>query len=181
MEPLANTPWPAHQAALNALQEWGLMGRLAVTDERNGWHAGLYWVQRGPAYSIDLIGPLGQGRVHIRGDAQGVNVQTVDGHVFNATDPEQLLEEVVGVRIPVKNLAYWVRGLPDPMQQSALAGDAQGRLTQMEQGGWVIEYLNYARVAELDLPMRMRASQHQLKVQLVVNQWYLQPPFPIPG
>jgi outer membrane lipoprotein LolB len=168
--------WQARQTALSALHNWSLNGRLVVTNEQQGWHASLYWVQQGPVYAIDLIGPLGQGRVHIRGNGREVSLQTADGQVVHAADPEQLLEQAVGVRIPLKGLLYWVRGLPDPDQRStALVPDDQGRLGRLEQGGWAIDYLDYTPVADLELPRRIRASQGDIKVQVVISEWSLRP------
>lgn len=178
VDSLAGTPWPSRQAALDALQDWQISGRLAVTSEQEGWQASLYWTQQGQTYVIELIGPLGQGRVYIQGNRQGVRVRMADGQELYSTDPEQLLERAVGMRIPVTGLVYWVRGLPDPQRQSVLAGDAQGRLTRLEQGDWVVEYPRYARVGVLDLPAQIRAYRGDLRVQVAVQDWKLHPPPP---
>lgn len=175
IETALHPAWPARQQALSALRDWSVNGRLAVTTEQEGWHVSLYWVQQGPAYSIDLIGPLGQGRVRIQGDAQGVSLRTANGQVQRATDPDDLLAQAVGVRIPLNGLLYWMRGLPDPGQRSVLALDEQGRLSRLEQGGWRIDYLDYMPVAPLELPRRIRATQGEIKVQVVVNEWSLAP------
>jgi outer membrane lipoprotein LolB len=65
--------------------------------------------------------------------------------------------------------------VPDPAQPSELAGDEQGRLTRLEQGGWVIDYPAYGQVAALELPTRIQAQRDQIKVKLVIEQWNLQP------
>ncbi len=175
VDSLANTPWSLRREALQNLHDWRATGRIGVTNEQEGWHASLYWSQQGPAYAINLIGPLGQGRVRIWGDAHSVSVQTADGRVLSATDPEQLLAATMDMRIPVSGLIYWIRGLPDPNQQSELTGDNAGRLIRLEQNGWIIDYLRYEKVADLELPTRIRARQNGLNVQLVVNEWNLQP------
>jgi outer membrane lipoprotein LolB len=111
--------------------------------------------------------------VRIWGDARRVSVYTADGRVLSATDPEQLLAATMGIRIPVNGLIYWIRGLPDPHQQSELTGDKAGRLIRLEQNGWIIDYLRYEQIAGLELPTRIRARQNGLKVQLVINEWNL--------
>lgn len=172
---LANTPWPARQAALAQLQAWRLTGRLGLTSGEQGWHASLYWQQQANDYRIELVGPLGQGRLRIEGTATGVSVQTADGQVQTAADPDQLLAEASGVRLPLKGLRYWVRGLPDPAQPAVLVGDTEGRLTRLEQAGWTIEYLDYRAVAALTLPVRLRAYRDEVSVQIVIQTWDLQP------
>ena len=174
--PTAGPPgerWALRRAALTALQDWSLTGNMGVLTEQQGWHASFQWTQEGQRYRIDLIGPFGQGRVRIEGDAQGVRVRTAAGQVLTAADPEQLLADAVGVRIPVDGLSYWVRGLPDPHRRSVLADDGLGRLTRLEQGGWVVEYPRYMSVAALELPAQIRARKGDLNVKIVIQQWDL--------
>lgn len=157
------------------MQDWSLTGRIGVTQAAEGWHGSVHWEQQGPYYAIDLIGPLGQGRTRIEGGGQGVVVRTADGQLLRAVDPQQLLEEAVGVRIPVEGLVYWVRGMPDPTRPSELTGDQQGRLIHLEQDGWMIDYSRYEPVAALELPTRIRARQGDLQVKLAVQDWNLAP------
>ena len=174
--PTAGPPgerWELRRAALASLQDWSLVGNMGVLTEQQGWHASFQWSQEGQRYRIDLIGPFGQGQVRIEGDGQGVRVRTAAGQVLTAADPEQLLEDAVGVRIPVDGLRYWVRGLPDPHRRSVLADDGLGRLTRLEQGGWVVEYPRYMPVAALELPAQIRARKGDLNVKIVIQQWNL--------
>lgn len=175
VETLTDTRWAARQAKLSAINDWTLSGRIGVIENQKGWHASLYWNQQGQAYSIELIGPLGQGRLRIRGNEREVTVRTADGQVLSAPRPEQLLEETVGFRIPVDGLVYWIRGLPDPSQRRLLKGDQQGRLLRLEQNGWVIEYPRYMQVADLELPAQIRARRGDVQLKLVIKKWDLPP------
>ena len=172
-QPLAGTPWNARQQALSALQNWSLTGRIGITTASEGWHGSLRWVQERQTYLIDIVGPLGQGRINIRGDADSVTVRTADGRELSASDAEQLVLDATGLRIPIDGLVYWVRGLPDPRSASVLLGDEQGRLTRLEQDGWVIDFTSYQDVAALALPERISARQDDLQVKLVIRQWTL--------
>jgi outer membrane lipoprotein LolB len=156
-----------------ALGDWGLAGRISVTQQGKGWHASLRWEQTPRGFSIDITNPLGQTVARIQGDAAGVAAQTSDGRSLNASDPDDLVEEAIGVRIPVGGLRYWVRGLPDPAKPGTPFGDDKSRLVRLEQSGWTIEYPRYARVSTLDLPALIRARQDDLEVRLVVDQWRL--------
>lgn len=173
VETLRDTLWAARRAELDALRDWTVAGRMAVIDNQDGWHASLHWTQREDAYSMELIGPLGQGRIRIEGDQDQVRVRTADGQVFADVDPGRLLERAVGVRIPVEGLIYWIRGLPDPSQPSVLRGDQQGRLLRIEQDGWIIEYPGYMQVAHLQLPAQIRARRGELSFKLIVKDWDL--------
>jgi len=165
--------WSARQTALTQLTTWQADGRIGVISGQDGWHAHFQWAQQGSDYRIDLIGPLGQGRVIVESDGQAVRVQTQDGQNWTAPDADDLLEQTLGVRLPVNGLRYWVRGLPEPGSTPALQTDANGRLTRLEQNGWVIEYPAYAltTLRNLDLPERIVARRPDLSIKLVIQQW----------
>lgn len=165
--------WLARQSALATLTDWRASGRIGVVSGQDGWHASFQWAQQDSNYRIDLIGPLGQGRVVIQGDALQTSVQTQDGQRWTAPDADVLLEQSLGARLPVNGLRYWVRGLPEPGPTPMLQTDAEGRLTRLEQNGWIIEYPAYTPVAALNLPARIVARRSDLSVRLVIEQWSL--------
>lgn len=168
-----NAAWTARQPELARLTRWQAVGRIGVINGQDGWHASFQWAQRDAEYRIDLIGPLGQGRVLVRGDGRDVNVQTQDGQHWTAPDPDALLEQTLGVRLPVNGLRYWIRGLPEPGGSTAPQVDAGGRLIRLEQNGWVIEYPAYTPTSalNLDLPERIVARREDLSVKLVIERW----------
>ena len=168
-----NSAWTARQPALARLTRWQAIGRIGVVNGQDGWHARFQWAQRGADYRIDLIGPLGQGRVLIEGDGREVRVQTQDGQHWTAPDPDALLEQALGVRLPVSGLRHWIRGLPEPGFATAPQIDASGHLARLEQNGWVIDYPAHAPAPalDLDLPARIVARRQDLSVKLVIERW----------
>jgi len=168
-----NPAWAARQPALARLTRWQAIGRIGVVNGQDGWHASFQWTQRDADYRIDLIGPLGQGRVLIEGDGREVLVQTQDGQRWTAPDPDALLEQTLGVRLPVNGLRHWIRGLPEPGTATAPQIDASGHLIRLEQNGWAIDYPAHAPAPalDLDLPARIVARRQDLSVKLVIERW----------
>lgn len=175
LSPEAASAWTARQTALTQLTAWQADGRIGVVSGQEGWHASFQWAQQESGYRIDLIGPLGQGRVVIENNGQETRIQTQDGQNWTAPDADELLEQTLGVRLPVNGLRYWARGLPEPGSTPVLQTDAGGRLIRLEQNGWIIEYPAYAPTSRLnlDLPERIVARRPDLSVKLVIEQWKL--------
>ena len=173
--PEAAAAWTARQSRLAQLTAWQADGRIGVVSGQDGWHASFQWAQQDAGYRIVLLGPLGQGRVLIESDGSETRIQTQDGQNWTASDADALLEQNLGARLPVNGLRYWARGLPEPGSTPTLQIDGQGRLTRLEQNGWVIEYPAYAptSVLNLDLPERIVARRQDLSVKLVIEQWTL--------
>lgn len=171
--PINDHAWITRQAQLSRLNRWQAVGRIGIVNGQEGWHASFQWAQEETGYRIDLIGPLGQGRVLIRGESEQVSIQTQDGQQRVAPDADTLVAEALGVRLPVSGLRYWLRGVPEPGPVTSLQSDTTGRLTRLEQNGWIIDYTDYAPAAAHELPTRIAAHRQDLSVKLVIERWTL--------
>lgn len=175
--PLAEQHWQERRQALEKLRDWTLNGRIALQTEQEAWNASIFWQQRGEAFDIKLIGPLGHGTLSIEGDPSGVRLRTPEGKTLAARDAEALLYQQLGWRMPLSGLYYWVRGLPAPELPFSKQIDAEGRLSGLEQAGWRIAYSRYQHggapgLPDLpDLPGRIFLENSEISVRLVVQHW----------
>lgn len=164
--------WLQHQSQLAALHNWRLSGRLGIQTGHEGWHASLDWQQHNSSYTIHITAPLGQGSLQLEGNAAGVRLQTSEGETAIAEDPGLLLYQQFGWKVPVASLRYWVLGLPAPGEAVETLDD-YGRLSQLEQAGWEIKFLDYETQQGVELPGRVFVNNHQAKVRLVISEWKL--------
>lgn len=166
--------WEARQDRISQLRDWSFNGRMAIRIEREGWSAGLHWIQRDAGYTVRVTNPFGQGMYSVEGTPQGVTLRTAQNKAFSAADGESLMREHLGWSIPVDGLGYWVRGIPDPkIAIEALDLDHNGRLTRLLQSGWQVEVQGYARTAQLELPMKLLMQHPRMRVRLAVERWKL--------
>jgi outer membrane lipoprotein LolB len=96
-------------------------------------------------------------------------LSTSDGRTESDADPDALTEKLLGWRLPIAGLPYWVRGraLPSlPAQQTTGAG---GRLATLNQAGWNIEYQAYHET--LAVPARLSLRRDTIDLRLVLDQW----------
>jgi len=156
----------------STLQSWQVQGRLAAISGNESWPASVHWQQQQERYVIELIGPLGQGRISIRGNADGVALST-EQEQLQADDPDSLLARATGLQVPIKGLQYWIRGVPDPATSARIVRNAEGRIARIEQNGWRIAYPNWIQQHGIDLPKRIQAEQDELKVKIAISTWTL--------
>lgn len=166
--------WQQHRSELIALQQWQLIGRLGIQTEDEGWHATLNWQQQQQQFTILLTAPLGQGTIQLQGNEQQVILNTGEEKELAASNPETLLFQEFGWRVPVTSLRYWVLGLPAP-GEARRELDNYGRLSRLFQNGWEIQFLNYEPQGNLELPGKIFINNHRAKVRLVINRWELAP------
>lgn len=147
-----------------------LNGRISV--KRNGQRtsANMHWVHLPASDEIMLSTPLGQTVASLRSDTQGVVLQTQD-KVYTADDVGELTQQVLGWRLPLTGLRYWVLALPDPAKESSMEHDVNGQVSTLQQDGWEIRYTRYAAIAPDSLPLRMLLQREGLEIQLLVDAW----------
>ena len=164
--------WLTHQQDLGQFHSWIISGRLGIQAEDKGWHVSFRWEQGDTQlYHITLSGPLGQESAELQGTTQGVTLLLADGRSVSALDPDELLLNHLGWRLPVKGLYYWVRGLPVPDTAETHGLDGQGRLQWLEQSGWHISFRRYDDISGKDFPTKIFLDSPQVKVRLVIDEW----------
>ena len=178
------TPRPAEQAPINKIvplekrkaetatvSSWEISGAMAAKGNAKAWQASMNWVQHGPnSYQIRLMGPLGGGTVLI--NKSGKTVSFKDGSkTVSSTNADELLLKQTGIRLPVNNLYYWVRGLPAPGGAQSEKHDQYNLLIQLQQSGYTIDFTQYTSVKGIDLPSTVRLVGNGVMVKVVIKHW----------
>ncbi len=165
--------WRHQQQTLLGLTSWDLRGRIAIQTEHDGFNANFFWRQWDENYHIQLSGPFGIGALTLAGDSNGVALRSRGKTVFHRGDAEALFFQQTGVQLPIKSLRYWVRGIPQQGVKAKVVLDSQGRLKELQQSGWRINYKRYTRYRGLMLPAKLFLDNRRLKVRLVIDRWVL--------
>lgn len=157
---------PAFVIAPHAV-DFELSGRFAVSYRGEANTGNLAWRYGAQAEELLITSPLGQGVARISRTGGEVVLTTPEPREHRARDAESLTEQVLGFRLPLAGLADWVRARPAP-GASQSRHDAEGRLAELEQGGWKIQYLEYD---ERKRPSRLRMTYPGVDLRLAITQW----------
>ena len=174
---IVQSAWAVRQQQLGAVQGFELNGRVAV--KGGGLSGALRWEQDGENFKLRIAGPFGAGALSMQGTPALVAIKGKD--IDLVTDnPQQVLAERSGWRLPLDALRWWVLGLPAPAPAEAarIALDAEGRATQMQQGDWLLRYSDYKigdDPAAPSLPGRIEAVQGEWTATVVLEAIRLTP------
>lgn len=148
--------------------QFELAGRIAVRYRDEASSGNIAWRHGGSGDEVLITDPLGQGVARIVREGESVLLVTQDGQEHRAADTELLTERFLGFRLPLEGLADWVRARPGrgPFESRR---DAAGRLAELQQSGWTIEYLEWREDGRL--PARLRLSYPGIELRLAVAQW----------
>jgi outer membrane lipoprotein LolB len=153
---------------LEDLGRWSFEGRLALTGPSDSWNANISWEHSPDAEKIRLSGPMGQGAVVISLTGNLVVIDRGGGDVQSSTQPEEFINQQLGMFVPVRSLRYWVVGLPEP-SRSYTESDVG-----FNQAGWQSEYKQMQVVDDgATMPHKMTVMNKQVKLKIVIDHWCL--------
>ncbi len=165
--------WQQQQTRLLDFNDWHIRGRVALFVDDEVYNLGLDWQHDGRENRLTLEAALGQGMIRIR-RLDGISeLTTAEGETRTAADAEALLLQTTGWDIPVGGLEYWVRGVQRPGSDFRPTLDGHGRLQQLEQDGWWINYLEYGEASDAlpALPRRLYMKRGRVRIKIVIDQW----------
>ena len=163
--------WQSHKQQIGSLDAWQINGKVGIRAPQDSGSGTLFWLQRQDYYDIRLSGPLGRGAARLTGRPGAIQLEVANQGRYQAASPEQLLQQQLGLNLPVSHLLWWIRGLPAPDSRSRLTLDRDSRLARLSQDGWQVDYLRYTEQGGYWLPERLKLSGHDLQVTLVIKDW----------
>lgn len=163
----------AREAALGEVAEFGLLGRIAVSNGESAGSGRIDWQQRGSAYTLNFLAAVStrNWKLEVR-PGKAVLIEA-NGAVRLAGSAEELLARELDWRIPADALRYWVLGLRAPDQPGQALYGADGQLQSIEQSGWTIRYEEFDGSRSPALPRKLRARSGEREVRIVVRRWTL--------
>lgn len=163
-------PKPAARPVQPEQGAFALDGRIAVRYDGSHPSGGFHWQHDAESDDILMLAPLGVTVAHIRRDAGGATLEASGRH-YAAQDSGELMQQVLGWRLPLEGLPYWVMARPMPGSPADVERDANGQISQMRQDGWDIRYTAYAAAAADSLPTRMTLARDKLEIKLLIDEW----------
>ncbi len=168
--------WKQRQAYLTHQQSWNLKSKISLRYGDENYIFGLGWAQQpGNRYTMQITHPLTGALVaKLNRQSGGVTLLSDDGRTYRDVDEERLLLNQSGIRIPVKGIQYWVRGVISPKYKvDQLILDNLGRPQTLYQAGWKISYRNYLSNTTQAMPRKivLTRGKDKLYIKLIAKQW----------
>jgi outer membrane lipoprotein LolB len=169
---------PVPDMADSKAADFGLIGRVSVKGGKESFSGGVQWHHRERGDEILLLSPLGQTLAQIRRTPEGVYLTTSERESYYDANVENLTERVLGWRLPLMGLQYWVQSMSSPATVSAVDMNIDGQVMAIRQDGWTIDYLAYSTMAPVQtsqtrttLPRLLMLKRDGLQIKLVIDAW----------
>lgn len=150
-----------------------LMGRVSAKGGDKGFAGGVRWSHTDTDDNIHLLSPFGQIVAQIKSNKDIVLLTTSEQKIYRAVNVENLTKQVLGWRLPLLGLQYWVRGVNSPKTKSEVDRDTDGRIIGIRQDGWAITYTGYfpSQLIQTERPRVLVLNRSNLKIKLVIDNW----------
>jgi outer membrane lipoprotein LolB len=159
----------AREETLARMDHWSLVGRIAVTDGKDGGSGRIEWLQRGDSFRIDVRAPVTRQTWRLSGGPESAVLEGLEGGARHGSDAAELLRREVGWTLPVADLIAWARGARGT-GPAVIEFDAEGRPERIEQHDWLVEYRAWHEENPA-LPRKVFASTGNRRVRLIVERW----------
>ena len=165
--------WALQQAAVRAMGDWEVRGKVAWRVPDDAGSASLVWTQAGGDADLRLSGPLGVGRPRVVRDGALSRVRRDGIERSYPADAAPWLPNGALLPIPVESIAWWLRGVPDPARPIDELVYGDGRAGTIRQGGWTITIDAYDDATTPPLPARLafEAPAADLTLRMIVRDW----------
>jgi len=165
---------PVALSPRDQIRDFSLDGRFALRVTLAG-HAPqtsggrLNWTHQNRIDRVLLSSPLGYGLAEIETTPELSRLHTAEGKTRESTDPDALIEDVTGQRLPVTRLPAWLLGRGGG--DAHIEPDAFGRPSTLREAGWQVDYA-YDDETPTALPARLTISRDgEIELKLRIEEW----------
>jgi outer membrane lipoprotein LolB len=157
---------------------WVLQGKIGVSGQVNGKTDGgsgtLTWTQNGESYEFVVRGPVGSKSFKLSVTPDGAVLEGLDGGPQRNPNPEVLVQNALGWRVPLHDLRAWVLGLRADSGPAELTFGADGLPSLLVQDGWSVSYPAWNTARQPAVPSKVFAENPPYKVRLSIDSWSMQ-------
>ncbi len=158
------------EAVLLAAPGWGLAGRIAVSNGRDGGSGAIDWTQAGDQLRLEVQAPVTRQTWRLHAGPGWARIEGLEGGPREGEDATRLVAESVGWVLPVEALGAWVRGVRG-RGAADIEFASDGLPARIRQHGWTIDYREWDHAWTPPLPRRVFAERGDQRVRLVIRDW----------
>lgn len=163
---------PAHLNA-NPVSDFELDGRIALRYGNESSLANIHWQHTPASDTLTLSTPLGQTVAVLIRDSKGVTLTDSGGHIHTASTLEDLTGQLLGWRLPLQDLTYWVAGSATPRLPYRVQTDSATGMVELAQSDWLVTYKRWTMAEGKELPNNLIVSGAGVTAHLIIGEWRL--------
>ncbi|MCE0494457.1 lipoprotein insertase outer membrane protein LolB [Vibrio salinus] len=175
---MANTPvrWQQHQQLLSQITNFTITGQLGYITPTERRSLNIQLTKTGTTSHLRLSTFLGQTVMKMTITPELSTIDSYEGEHYENKNPDLLIEQLIGLQIPISELENWLLGLPNPTDNYTFnENHTLSTVTNNAQEPWSVVYRRYQNVElnqdVIPLPYKLSLKHSATKLHLVISKW----------
>ena len=168
--------WREHEAQVKQLEHYQTRGAFAYISDRQKVYARFFWQQYSPdSYRLLLTNPLGSTEMELKVQSGVAQITNNQGKKYTSDNPDEMIQKLTGMSIPLANLRLWMLGLPGDESDFTLVSQYRLSKVNYSQNGLKgsVVYQSYSDDVIPSLPDRLELTQGDQRIKLKMDSWTL--------
>ncbi|WP_439287958.1 lipoprotein insertase outer membrane protein LolB [Lonepinella sp. BR2904] len=171
-----DSTWQQHLSQLKQIQNYQAQGQLGYISEKERFSSRFEWqYTNAKNYTLKLYSTISASSLTLQMHNVGMTISDNKGHQRSEQDAKYLVREIVGMDVPLEQLATWLKGQPDEKADYQVGENHYLSSFNYAVDGilWTADYLVYHqdRIPALPKDILLKNSTQTLKIR--VDNWTL--------
>lgn len=156
------------------IQSYQAKGQIGYISPTERFSSRFEWQYQNPkSYTLKLYSLISKSTLLIQMHQSGMTISDNNGNQQSAANAKLLLQEIIGMDVPLEHLAYWLKGQP------AMNADYQvgtnhllGAFTYHVDGSqWTADYLTYHSNNSMPENILLKNDSTKQTLKIRVDEW----------
>lgn len=166
--------WQQHLVQIKNIQRYSAMGQLGYISSTERFSSRFEWQYQNPQnYTLKLYSTLSSSRLILQMHNAGMTISDNKGNQRSERDAKLLVREIVGMDVPLEQLATWLKGQPDERADYQVGENHYLANFSYPVDGvvWTADYLVYHQEKTPALPKDILLKNANQTLKIRVDNW----------
>ncbi|OOF38153.1 lipoprotein localization factor LolB [Rodentibacter rarus] len=166
--------WQQHLQKIEKIHQYRAKGQIGYISPTERFSSRFEWQYQHPqSYTLKLYSLISKATLLIEMQPQGMTISDNNGNRQSARNAKLLLQEMIGMDIPLEHLAYWLKGQP------AIHSDYKVGMNHLlgtfsypfEGSTWTADYLTYHAENAMPENILLKNQNTAQTLKIRVDEW----------
>lgn len=165
--------WQQHLQQIQQIQSYRAQGQIGYISPKERFSSRFDWQYQHPqSYQLKLYSLISKATLLIEMHPRGITISDNQGNMQSAVNAKLLLQEIIGMDVPLEHFAYWLKGQPAKNADYQVGiNHLLGSFAYNVDGTqWTADYLSYhSNKMPENILLKNTATKQTLKIR--VDDW----------
>ncbi|MDG2954675.1 lipoprotein insertase outer membrane protein LolB [Bisgaard Taxon 10/6] len=168
--------WQQHLSQIKRIQRYSAQGQIGYISAQERFSSRFEWQYQNPQnYTLKLYSTISTTSLEMQRHPSGMTISDNKGNRRSEADAKMLIREIVGMEVPLEQLATWLKGQPDEQADYQVGENhyLAGFSYPVDGVTWTADYLVYHQDLNPALPQDILLKNNNQTLKIRIENWML--------